>query len=35
MEYTESENLETAEEENGTLEVRRLTFTEAVMLVVG
>lgn len=35
MEYTESENLETAEEENGNLEVRRLTFTEAVMLVVG
>ncbi|WP_370834075.1 aromatic amino acid transport family protein [Acidaminococcus sp.] len=35
MEYTESENLETVEEENGTLEVRRLTFTEAVMLVVG
>lgn len=35
MEYTESENLETAEEENGTLEVRRLTFTEAMMLVVG
>lgn len=35
MEYTESENLETAEEENGILEVRRLTFTEAVMLVVG
>ena len=35
MEYTESENLETAEEENGTLEDRRLTFTEAVMLVVG
>lgn len=35
MEYTESENLETTEEENGILEVRRLTFTEAVMLVVG
>ena len=35
MEYTETKELEEAEPEEGALEVRRLTFTEAVMLVVG
>ncbi len=35
MEYTETRRLENAEAEAGALEVRRLTFTEAMMLVVG
>lgn len=35
MEYTETKELEEAEPEEGALEVHRLTFTEAVMLVVG
>ena len=35
MEYTGTKQLEDEETESGALEVRRLTFTEAVMLVVG
>lgn len=35
MEYTETEQMVADQEETGALEIRRLTFTEAVMLVVG
>ena len=35
MEYTGTKQLEDEETESGALEVHRLTFTEAVMLVVG
>jgi amino acid permease len=35
MEYTETKQLEEAALEEGALEVHRLSFTEAVMLVVG